>query len=62
MLVLTRREGEAIVIEDNILVSVVSIDGERVRLGIRAPANIPVGRQEIHLRRLAYPDGPPLSK
>jgi carbon storage regulator len=59
MLVLTRKEGEGVVIGYDILVSVLAVDGERVRLGIEAPADIPVDRQEIHTRRLLFPDGPP---
>jgi len=53
MLVLTRRVGEEIVIDNNIRVMVVSVQGERVRLGIAAPPYIAVDREEIHARRLA---------
>jgi carbon storage regulator len=53
MLVLTRRIGESIVVDDNIRISVVSIGGGKVRLAIDAPAEIPVNRLEVHERILA---------
>jgi carbon storage regulator len=62
MLVLTRREGESIVIADDIQVTVVAVKGDRVRLGIAAPPWIRVDRQEVHERRagLAESDKPQL--
>ena len=51
MLVLTRRVGEVIVIDNDIRVSIVSVRGERVRLGISAPKLVQVDREEIHERR-----------
>jgi carbon storage regulator len=51
MLVLTRRVGETIVIDHEIRVTIVSVRGERVRLGITAPRLIQVDREEIHERR-----------
>jgi len=51
MLVLTRRVGEEIVIANNIHITVVSVRGESVRLGIAAPPSVPVDRQEVHQRR-----------
>ena len=59
MLVLTRKVGEVIVIDENIYVTVLSINGEKVRLGITAPPRVVVDRQEIHERRLIHPEGPP---
>jgi carbon storage regulator len=53
MLVLTRRVGETIVIDDVVRVTVVSVMGDKVRLGITAPEHIRVDRQEVHERRLA---------
>ena len=51
MLVLTRRVGEQVVINDDVIVTVVAVQGEKVRLGITAPASIRVDRQEVHERR-----------
>ena len=47
MLVLSRRQNEAIVIGQGIVVTVVAIKGNRVRLGINAPPEVPVHREEI---------------
>ncbi len=47
MLVLTRRVGEEIIIAENVRVTVVSVEGGKVRLGIAAPASVPVYRKEI---------------
>ena len=47
MLVLSRQRDEAILINGNIEIVVISIRGNKVRLGIRAPKNIPVYRKEI---------------
>jgi carbon storage regulator len=47
MLVLSRKRDEQIVISDNIVVTVVDIRGDKVRLGIEAPKDIPVHRQEV---------------
>lgn len=47
MLVLTRKQGEKIRIGDNIVVTVVRTKGKAVRLGIQAPAHVPVLRGEI---------------
>jgi len=51
MLVLTRKVGEEIVIGDNIHIAVVAIQGEKVRIGISAPKDVVVDRQEIHEKR-----------
>lgn len=59
MLVLTRRIGETIVIDDTIEVTVVDVRGDKVRLGIKAPPDVRVDRQEVHLRRQEFPDGAP---
>jgi carbon storage regulator len=53
MLVLTRRCGEEIVIGGNIHVTVLSVQGDKVRLGITAPRSVSVDRQEVHERRAA---------
>lgn len=47
MLVLSRKLNEAIVINDQVIVTVVEIRGDKVRLGITAPRAIPVHRQEV---------------
>jgi carbon storage regulator CsrA len=52
MLVLTRRVGEVIVIDSTIRVTVVSVRGNSVRLGVAAPASVCVDRLEIHGQRL----------
>ena len=49
MLVLTRKSNQSIMIGDDIEVSVLSIMGEKVRIGIQAPREIPVYRLEIYL-------------
>lgn len=48
MLVLSRQRDESIMIGDNIVVTIVDIRGDKVRLGINAPTEIPVHRQEIY--------------
>lgn len=51
MLILTRRVSEALIFDDNIKVTVLGIKGNQIRLGIDAPKEITVDREEIHLRR-----------
>ena len=59
MLVLTRKVGEEIVIGDNIHLAVVAIKGDKVRIGINAPKEVVVDRQEIHEKRLnSFIEGP----
>ena len=48
MLVLSRKKNESIVINDDTTVTIVEIRGDKVRLGIRAPKEVPVHRQEVH--------------
>lgn len=48
MLVLSRRKQESIVINDDIVVTVVEIRGDKVRLGIVAPRDVPVHRSEVY--------------
>jgi len=50
MLILTRKVGEAVSIGDDIQISVVEIKGTQVKLGIKAPKNIEVHREEIYLK------------
>lgn len=47
MLVLSRHRGESVVINGNIVVTVVDIRGDKVRLGFEAPDDIPVHRREV---------------
>jgi carbon storage regulator len=48
MLVLSRQRDESIVIGDKVVVTIVDIRGDKVRLGIQAPGEIPVHRQEVY--------------
>lgn len=48
MLVLSRKKNESIILNDNVVVTVIEIRGDKVRLGIQAPRSVPVHRQEIH--------------
>ncbi|MCB0265342.1 MAG: carbon storage regulator CsrA [Calditrichaeota bacterium] len=50
MLVLTRRLGESINIGDNIKITVVDIDGKQVKIGIEAPKDISIFREEVYER------------
>jgi carbon storage regulator len=59
MLVLTRKPNQSIMIGDDIEVSVLSVVGEKVRIGIHAPHDIPVFRTEIYveIQREGEPEG-----
>jgi len=48
MLVLSRLKDESIILNENIVITIVDIRGDKVRLGIEAPKEIPVHRQEVH--------------
>jgi carbon storage regulator len=48
MLVLSRQRDESIIIGDNIVITIVDIRGDKVRLGINAPTEIPVHRREVY--------------
>ncbi len=50
MLALSRKKGEALVISNNIEVTVLEIKGDQVKLGISAPREVPVYRKEIYLQ------------
>jgi carbon storage regulator len=51
MLILTRRRGESIRVGDAITFTVLSVAGENVRIGVAAPRDIPVDREEIYERK-----------
>lgn len=53
MLILGRKVGETLNIGDNITVTVLSVKGNSVRLGVNAPKDVVVDREEIHERRVA---------
>ncbi len=50
MLILTRRVGETIVIGDDVIITVLGIKGNQVRIGINAPKDVSVHREEIYQR------------
>lgn len=50
MLALSRKKGEAIVINNNIEVTILEIKGDQVKIGIAAPRDIPVYRKEVYLQ------------
>jgi carbon storage regulator len=53
MLVLSRKKNESIVIDERIVITVVEVRGDKVRLGIEAPRDVPIHRSEVYeaLRR-----------
>ena len=54
MLILSRKKDEKIIIAgEEIVITVVEIRGDKVRLGIEAPRDIPIHREEVHLRMAA---------
>jgi carbon storage regulator len=58
VLVLSRKTGESIMIGDDIEITLVSTEGSKVRIGIQAPADVPVHRKEIYLEIQAKAQDP----
>ncbi len=50
MLILTRRRDEKIMIGDDVIVKVLDVGGTQIRIGIEAPSNVPVHREEVYVR------------
>nr|WP_318684691.1 carbon storage regulator CsrA [uncultured Acetatifactor sp.] len=50
MLALSRKKGEAIVINNNIEVTVLEVKGDQVKIGISAPREVPVYRKEVYMQ------------
>lgn len=57
MLILTRRVGESLMIGDDVKVEVLGSHGNQIRIGIDAPKQVPVHREEIYQRIQAEKDG-----
>lgn len=57
MLILTRKIGESLIIGDDVEITVLSVRGNQVKLGVNAPKEIAVHRQEIYERIKAAEDG-----
>ncbi len=52
MLILTRKIGETLIIKNDIIVTILSIKGNQIRIGIEAPKDIPIYRKEIYIKIL----------
>ena len=53
MLILSRRPNESLRIGPNVVITVVGFSGNQIRLGISAPPNVVIDREEVHLRKIA---------
>lgn len=59
MLVLSRKKNESIVVDDSIVITVVEIRGDKVRLGIEAPREVPIHRSEVRDAMAAQAEAEP---
>ena len=50
MLALTRKKGEALVINNNIEITILEIRGDQIKIGITAPKDVPIYRKEVYLQ------------
>ena len=64
MLILTRRVGEAVMIGDEVCITVLDVKGSQVRLGVKAPRSVSVHREEIfeRIKREGEVDEAPVAK
>lgn len=60
MLILTRRVGETLMIGDEVTITVLGVKGNQVRIGINAPKDVPVHREEIYERIKNEQDSAPV--
>ncbi|MBO1255194.1 carbon storage regulator CsrA [Alteromonas sp. 5E99-2] len=61
MLILTRRVGETLMVGDEVTVTVLGVKGNQVRIGVNAPKEVSVHREEIYMRIQAEKTGQPIS-
>ena len=59
MLILTRRVGETLMVGDDVTVTVLGVKGNQVRIGVNAPNEVSVHREEIYMRIQAEKNGQP---
>lgn len=62
MLVLSRRVGETIVINDNVRITVASVQGNKIGLAVDAPPEVRVDREEVHRRRAGLDPAAPAAR
>ncbi len=61
MLMLSRKTGQSIVINDDIVITIIAVDRNRVQVGVKAPGYVPIYRQEIVERMVATGEIEPLA-